>query len=107
MRLVQYDDRIKSAWILSASNQHAFILTIARDDWVAIKTGFASGYNGEGPRKLSYVLQLLQSLNVEIEEYDVDKGVLERLDNNALTNADIKNIKSLRPGPPPAVSRLY
>src|SRR5665213_60979 len=70
MRLIQYDNHIKRARILSASNEHGFLLTIDHDDLVAIKAGFGSGYMGEGSRKFSYALQLLEAHRVEIEEYE-------------------------------------
>jgi hypothetical protein len=66
-------------------------------DPIAIKSGFSSGYGGEGPRTFSYVLQLLDSHGAEIEEYNVDASVIERLDNSALTLPDLKKLDQSKP----------
>src|SRR5258708_11101043 len=91
MRLVQFRDDITVARILSASRTHCFLLTV-NDQYVAIKSGFSSGYGGEGPRSFSYVLRLLDLLKAEIDEYEVDDALIERLDSSALTVGDINAI---------------
>jgi hypothetical protein len=92
LRLLQYGDKISHARILSSSNDHCLLLTINGSDIVAVKSGFASGYGGEGPRTFSYVLQVLDGYGVEIEEYVVSAEVIERLDESSLTRADIEAI---------------
>ncbi len=72
------------------------MLTIGVGDLVAIKSGFASGYGGEGPRRFSYVLQLLDSHGVEIDEYDVDEAAIERLDSSSLKVSDLKKLESAK-----------
>lgn len=91
-RLVQYDDRIERALILTSEGHHALLLTLDSDEQVAVKAGFSSGYNGEGPRTLAEVLRLLRALNVDIEECDVPAGLLERLEASALTTRDVDDI---------------
>jgi hypothetical protein len=73
------------------------LLTTNSGDLVAIKTGFASGYNGEGPRRFSYVLAILDAYEIEIEEYDVKGSLLTRVDNSALEKSDLDVIKNTRP----------
>lgn len=51
--LIQFGTRILRVAILSASRDHCLLLTINEGDLVAIKSGFASGYGGEGPRSFS------------------------------------------------------
>jgi hypothetical protein len=97
MRLIQYNDKILKARILSSNNDHGFLLTINVGDMVGIKSGFASGYRGEGPRGFSYILQLLHTYDVEIEEYNVNQELIERLDSSSLTKKDIKNIDKAKP----------
>ena len=92
LRLLQYGDKISHARILSSSNDHCLLLTINGSDIVAVKSGFASGYGGEGPRTFSYVLQVLDGYGVEIEEYAVSAEVIERLDESSLTRADLEAI---------------
>src|SRR4051812_7660644 len=92
MRLLQYGDQITRARILSCSREHCLLLTINVGDLIAIKSGFGSGYLGEGSHAFSYVLQLLDSHDAQIEEYEVAPDVIERLDNSSLTISDIDNL---------------
>src|SRR5271154_174862 len=93
MRLLQYGDRITEARILSGAKDgrtgtHCFLLTVNLGEHVAVKSGFSSGYCGEGPSGLSFVLQLLQIHGVEIKECEVGEDLIERLDNSSLTCGD-------------------
>lgn len=62
--LLASDEKVTMALplLLSASGSHAFLLNLGEADheeWVAIKSGFSSGYSGEEPRTLSETLALL------------------------------------------------
>jgi hypothetical protein len=96
-RRLQFGDHIKHARIVTCSNSHSLLLADEVGDVVAVKSGFASGYGGEGPRRFSYVLQLLLSHGADIDECEIDCGVLERLDKSALTKKDFARIKAARP----------
>jgi hypothetical protein len=96
LRLLQFGDDITRVRILSSNHNHCLLLTV-NEDLLAIKSGFASGYGGEGPHTFSYVLQLLYTYRIPIEEYEVPSDFLERLDNSALTFRDIENINNKRP----------
>jgi hypothetical protein len=67
---------------------------------LAIKSGFASGYGGEGPRTFSYVLQIRERHGVEIQEYVVEPSLLERLDASALTRSDMEALEAAHPVQP-------
>jgi hypothetical protein len=95
--LLQLGGHVVRARILTHDSNHCILLTDDVGDPVAIKSGFSSGYGGEGPRTFSYVLQLLRSHDVEIEEYDVDKSVIERVDNSSLTVSELKRLDKSRP----------
>jgi uncharacterized protein (TIGR02391 family) len=97
IRLLQYGTRVTLGRILSHSNHHCLLLTVESGDLVAVKSGFASGYSGEGPRTFSFVLELLDSHGADLEEYAVDEGLLDRLDLSALTRRDILCIDAARP----------
>lgn len=103
LQLLFYGRRIVSATILTNDHSHCLMLTVG-SDLIAVKSGFASGYGGEGPRTLSFVLEVLQAHAVEIEEVGVASDMLARLDSSALTAADVDQIKSARPIRP---SRWY
>ncbi|HTR18773.1 MAG TPA: TIGR02391 family protein [Candidatus Paceibacterota bacterium] len=99
-RLLQYDDRIIRVRIITFRNRHCLLLTVGEFDLVAIKSGFGSGYTGEGARRFSYILMLLEAHGVDnIEEYEVENVFIERLDNSALTQADIDKIDGMRQVP--------
>lgn len=95
--LIQGGQTIGSAAILTTSTSHALLLRIGSGELVAVKSGFASGYAGEGPRRFSLSLQILRAHGVEIEEYDVPRDLMERLGSSALTLADLEQIESSRP----------
>lgn len=97
MRLLQYGDRINRVWILTCSGDHCLILFDAFADPIAVKSGFASGYIGEGSHAFSYVLQLLDSHGAEIKEYDVAPALIERVDNSSLTVSDIRKLETAAP----------
>jgi hypothetical protein len=95
--LLQSGSRIARARILTHENGHCILLTDEIGDPIAIKSGFSSGYGGEGPRTFSYILQLLDSHEVEIEEYEVDESFIERVDNSALKTSDLKLLDKSKP----------
>jgi hypothetical protein len=101
MRLIQFGDEITNVQILSSPGtpvtDHCLILTVNVGDLIAIKSGFASGYAGEGSTGFSYVLALLKARGAEIKEYEVRSEVIERCDMAALTQADLDTITAARP----------
>lgn len=104
VRIINFGDRITNAILLSHNGSHCFLLTVNYGDKIAIKSGFASGYGGEGPGGLSTALQLLVRHGAEIEEIVVDEAVIERLDASCLLSDDLERIKSTHPRRP---SRWY
>ena len=104
LQLLFYGRRIVSAMILTSDHSHCLLLTVGEGDLIAVKSGFASGYAGEGPRTLSFVLEVLLAHAVEIEELGVTSDMLARLDSSALMAADVEQLKSARPIRP---SRWY
>jgi hypothetical protein len=66
-------------------------------DLVAVKSGFGSGYMGEGSKGFSFVLSLLDAHRIPIEEYDVPREVLEKMDPSRLTMIDIDRLSTARP----------
>lgn len=92
-RLIASDEKVARALLLSAEGYHAFLLNLGDEEceeWVAIKTGFSSGYAGEGPRTLSETLALLEAFDVFVEEVAVQPALLQRLDRSALTSKDLE-----------------
>lgn len=98
LRLLQFGDKITHARILTCSGGHGLLLTTDKRETVGIKSGFASGYHGEGPRRFSYVLHVLWHHEVEISQAQVSQGILDRLDASALTEADMETIRRAKQG---------
>ena len=96
-RLVQCGDRISVARILTCDQGHAMLLSMEREGLIAVKSGFSSGYRGEGPSTFSAVLQLLRVVGVEIDEFGVSAGLLKRLGASALTAKDVEAIDAASP----------
>jgi hypothetical protein len=104
LRFIQFGTRITHARILSTGRDHCLLLTLETGDRVAVKSGFATGYGGEGPRRFSYVLQILDSHGAEIIEHDVAHPLLEKIDCSALTRSDLERVEDM---PPVLPSRWY
>lgn len=100
MKLLQFGDRVSHARILSCNPDHCLLLTINHGDFVAIRSGFGSGYSGAGSRSFSQALQMLEFHGADIEEVTVDQELLNRLDASSLTEFDIDKIANARPRRP-------
>jgi len=83
--------------ILTNSQTHCLLFAIGKYDAIAVKSGFSSGYLGTGPSTFSFTLQLLESHGIEVEEYEVDKDFITRLDDSALTRNDIEGLENQHP----------
>jgi Protein of unknown function (Hypoth_ymh) len=90
MSILVSGDDIQKATILTSNNAHCFLLQIGEDDLVAVKSGFSSGYKGEGPSALELVLRLFDQRRIPIREVLVDADMIRRLDASALKSSDIE-----------------
>jgi len=97
LRLLQFGDRVTHVRILSSSNYHCLLLRLNVGYLVAVKSGFSSGYLGEGSRTFSYVLELLDAHGADIEEYIVPAEVIGRLDSSSLTAGDLNTLDAAKP----------
>lgn len=96
-------DIISRAFLLSDIDSsskcgtHCFLLWPESSDPIVIKSGFSSGYGGEGPRGLSSALQILIRHNIEIKEYTVYSSFIQRADSSCLTQVDLAMFETLQP----------
>lgn len=97
LRLLQCNDEIVTARILTCGTSHALLLNMASGSRIAVKSGFSTGYVGEGPRTFSHLLMLLFAHRVTLLEHRIDEELSGRLDASALTIADVLRIE----GEPP------
>jgi len=93
-RLLQAGERVQLAVIMTAGNRHGLLLKVEPDDWIAVKTGFASGYAGGGPAAFARTLRLLEAFDVSLEEVEFGVEVLDRLDRSALNVADLDSARN-------------
>ena len=107
VRMIQFGDKINEAKLLTGTGEnsatHCFLLNVNCDELVAIKSGFSSGYSGEGPKGLSVVLELFIRHGIEVDEYVVSESLIDRLDQSALKDAYLDLIESSRPVRPRAL----
>ena len=92
-RILSFGERADLAILLTSGGRHAFLLLSARHGDIAIKSGFSSGYSGEGPAALADALNCLTAANIEIEEVEAPAQLLDRLDLSAMTMADLDLIQ--------------
>lgn len=104
IQLIHSGENIQDVKILTFedtySKTHALLLTIEYDIQIIIKGGFASGYNGEGPKGYACVLNLLRQYIYNINEYIIPKSIFERISSSSLTVKDLEyidNIERVRP----------
>lgn len=90
---------LSSLWPKEAGRtkgDHAFLFETERDDLVVVKSGFSSGYGGEGPGGLGRALRLLEVHGFEVDEVLVSGEMMMRVNRSALTLADLAFIDKAR-----------
>lgn len=99
-RMIHFGEMIESAKLLSFfsgnSGSHGFALTVQGTIRI-IKSGFTSGYIGQGPSGLSTVLKILLRHDVPLNEYRVDKEFHDRLNASCLSRADVDFLETENP----------
>ncbi|OAL76345.1 TIGR02391 family protein [Acinetobacter terrae] len=98
--LIQTHADLSYALLLTNGQSHAFILKNLNENYYIIRSGFTSGYSGEGPKGLAKALTILRKHRIETEEVLVSLKLLNKLNNSLLTDQDIDFIfqeKIVRP----------
>lgn len=96
-RLVLGGPRIQRVRVLTNDQRHALLLTCDDESLVAVKSGFASGYSGEGPKAFAEVLELFEVIGSDLEEHEVSAGLMRRLGASALTVKDLEELDASVP----------
>lgn len=91
-RLLSAGAVIKRALLLTHEAKHGFYLDVQDPEPICIRCGFTSGYSGEGPAGLAIALHLFRRFEIEVEEVLVSDGLLTRINENRLTEADLGSI---------------
>ena len=93
IRLIQCGCQIEDVKLLTLGNFHCFLLSIeGEESHIAIKSGFSSGYSGEGPRGLSYALQLLQQHVPWIKEFNISSKFYQHISDSCVLISDLNEI---------------
>ena len=99
INIIHAGEKIEEVKILTFeelySKSHALLLTLKYDIQIVIKDGFASGYNGEGPKSYAFVLNLLAQYTDNIDEYLVPQRIFEHISSSSLTVKDLEYINSI------------
>lgn len=98
--LVQIQADLSYSLLLTSEQSHSFILKDSSENYYVIRSGFTSGYSGEGPKGLAKALDLLKKHRIETEEILVSTKLLNRLNSSSLSDQDIDFIfqqKIIRP----------
>ncbi|MDD4854009.1 MAG: TIGR02391 family protein [Acinetobacter towneri] len=99
-KTLQTHSDLTTALLLTNDQVHAFLLKDDSGTYYVIRSGFTSGYSGEGPKGLAKALALLSKHRIETEEILIPTKLLNRLNNSSLNDQDIDFIyqqKIIRP----------
>lgn len=98
--LIQTHADLSYALLLTNDQSHAFIIKDKSNSYYIIRSGFTSGYPGEGPKGLAKALTILNQHQIETEELVVSSKLMSKLNNSSLSDNDIDfifNEKIIRP----------
>ena len=90
-RYLLFGDKIDKVFIFSCEHEHSLVLQI-KQTWVIIKSGFASGYLGEGSKGFAYILALLENYCNDIDEFEVNRKIIQKIEHNSLQEEEIQSI---------------
>lgn len=89
--ILQTQQRIEKALLLSYDQNHAYLVKSDRSTYI-IRSGFTSGYLGEGPKGLASSLQLFLKHNIEVEEVCISEKIMKKVNKTSLSNNDLEHI---------------
>ncbi len=90
--ILQTQKNVKEAKLLSNNGYHAFLILSERNTYI-IRSGFTSGYLGEGSKGLASALQLLLRHEVDVEEILITNTLMKKLNTASLNDHDIQKIQ--------------
>lgn len=88
--LIQTHSDLTYALLLTNEQTHAFIIKDENESFYVIRSGFTSGYMGEGPRGLATALTLLKRHEIQTEEILVSSKILRKTNNSTLNDSEIE-----------------
>lgn len=98
--LIQTHSDLNTALLLTNDQSHAFLLKDLTENYYIIRSGFTSGYPGEGPKGLAKALTILRKHQIETEEITIPAKLMNKVNHSSLCDNDIDFIfreKVIRP----------
>lgn len=92
--LIQTNPNLTYALLLTNNQRHSLIIKDIFESYFVIRSGFASGYSGEGAKGLAAALSLLEKHQIETEEILVSSKILNKLNHSSLSDVDIDSLFS-------------
>lgn len=92
--LIQTNPNLTYALLLTNNQSHALIIKDIFESYFVIRSGFASGYSGEGAKGLATALSLLEKHQIETEEILVSSKILNKLNHSSLSDVNIDSLFS-------------
>lgn len=92
--LIQTNPNLTYALLLTNNQNHALIIKDIFESYFVIRSGFASGYTGEGAKGLAAALSLLEKHQIETEEILVGSKIINKLNHSSLSDVDIDSLFS-------------
>lgn len=89
--ILQTQTYIEKALLLSCDHKHAYLIKSHRNTYI-IRSGFTSGYQGEGPKGLASSLQLFLKHNIKVEEVYISKKIMKKVNQASLSDNQLENI---------------
>lgn len=89
--ILQTQTYIEKVLLLSCNQAHAYLIKSHRNAYI-IRSGFSSGYSGEGPKGLASSLQLLLKHNIEVEEVNISEKTMKKINQTSLSDNDLESI---------------
>ena len=86
------EDRNNKAYLVTHGNQHLFILPSWYVGYTVIRSGFRSGYSGEGPCGFSLAITALSLYRHIIREIIVSHSTLEKINRGKLATQGIDKL---------------
>ncbi|AXY57083.1 TIGR02391 family protein [Acinetobacter chinensis] len=87
--ILQTQIHIEKALLLSCNQAHAYLIKSHRNTYI-IRSGFRSGYPGEGPKGLASSLQLLLKHNIAVDEINISEKLMKKINHSSLPDTDIE-----------------
>lgn len=93
VRIIQSGVWITRVRLLTCEERHCFYLELSELQDILIRSGFASGYPGQGPAGLAIALLLFERHRIDVEEVLISKDLMDKVAESRITRRDLEMIR--------------